>query len=138
MSKTELVPEPVRVLAEKLRQPRPMRRGSLGERFIRCGKARCACATDETARHGPYFSLTRSRTSGTQSRRLTAEQAARAREQLAAGRTFRQVVEAYWRACEQWADAELDAAVGSEAQGAEKRGSSKPSTPTSSPRSRRL
>jgi len=137
MSTTESVPEPVRVLVEKLHQLRPMRRGSLGERFIRCGKARCACATDETARHGPYFSLTRSRTSGTQSRRLTAEQAARAREQLAAGRTFRQVVEAYWRACEQWADAELDAAAGSDAQGAEKRGSKGPSRPTSSPRSRR-
>jgi hypothetical protein len=30
-----------------------MRRGSLGERFIKYGKARCDCARDERARHGP-------------------------------------------------------------------------------------
>jgi PAS domain S-box-containing protein len=58
MARADQVPDFLRVLAEKLSQPRPMRRGSLGERFIKCGKARCACATDEQARHGPYFSLT--------------------------------------------------------------------------------
>ncbi|MGH9381713.1 MAG: DUF6788 family protein [Thermoanaerobaculia bacterium] len=135
MPKTDPVPESVRILADKLRQARPMRRGSLGVRFIKCGKARCACATDDTARHGPYFSLTRSRTRGTQSRRLTAEQAARAREQLAAGREFRHVVEAFWQACEAWADAELEATAAGSA--AKKGGSRRPSTPTSSPRSRR-
>ena len=138
MSKTDPVPEAVRILAEHLGQPRPMRRGSLGERLTRCGKPGCACARDEAARHGPYFSLTRSRTSGTESRRLSAEQAARAREQLAAGRAFREAVEAYWQTCERWADAELDdvaAAAGQTA--AEKGGSRRSSTPTSSRRSRR-
>lgn len=138
MSKTEPVPEPVRSLADQLQQTRPMRRGSLGERYIKCGKARCACASDETARHGPYFSLTRSRTSGTQSRRLSVEQAARAREQLAAGRAFRRLVEAYWQACERWADAELEGvAAAGEQTAAEKGGSKRPSRRTSSPRSRR-
>lgn len=138
MSRTESVPEPVQMLADQLEQPRPMRRGSLGERHTKCGKARCACATDDAARHGPYFSLTRSRTSGTQSRRLSAEQAARAREQLAAGRAFRRLVEAYWRACERWADSELaDIPATAEQTAAEKGGSKKPSTLRSSPRSRR-
>jgi hypothetical protein len=124
MTRAEEIPEAVRRLAEKLSQPRPMRRGSLGERFTKCGKARCACATDEAARHGPYFSLTRAEGGRTRSRRLTAEQAARAREQLAAGQEFRQQVEALWQASERWADQELEQAA---AEGAEKRGSRRPS-----------
>jgi hypothetical protein len=27
-------------------------------RMMKCGKAQCACATDATKRHGPYFELT--------------------------------------------------------------------------------
>ncbi len=26
--------------------------------MMKCGKARCACASDATKRHGPYFELT--------------------------------------------------------------------------------
>ncbi len=26
--------------------------------MMKCGKARCACASDPTKRHGPYFELT--------------------------------------------------------------------------------
>lgn len=132
MTPAEEIPEQVRVLAEALSLPRPMRRGSLGERFIRCGKERCACARDEQARHGPYFSLTRNVDGRTQSRRLTAKQAERAREQLAAGRRFREQVEALWQACEQWADAELEEPA---AEGAEKRGSRRSSPRSSRPRS---
>jgi hypothetical protein len=133
MTRSDQIPEVVRGLAEALSQPRPMRRGSLGERFIRCGKERCACARDEQARHGPYFSLTRSQDGRTQSRRLTAQQAERAREQLVAGRAFREQVEAYWQACEAWADAELE---GGAAEGAEKKGSRRSSPRSSRPRSR--
>ena len=126
MDKSDQVPDPVRVIAKKLSQPRPIRRGSLGERFIRCGKARCACATDEQARHGPYFSLTRTVEGRTRSRRLSAREAERVREQLAAGREFRQQVEALWEACEQWADDELVQQVAEEAEKGGSRGSSKP------------
>ena len=38
---------------------KPMRRGSLSERYVKFSKPRCPCATDTNARHGPYFSLTR-------------------------------------------------------------------------------
>jgi len=134
MDKLDQVPDPVRVIAKELGQPRPMRRGSLGERLIKCGKARCACAIDEQARHGPYFSLTRTVDGRTQSRRLSAQEAERVRQQLAAGREFRQQVEAMWEACEQWADEELTRQAADQA----KKGGSRRSSPRKSrPRSKR-
>ena len=126
MSKAEDVPEAVRILSEQLGQPRPLRRGSLGERYLKCGKPNCACATREQARHGPYFSLTRVVGGRTRSRRLTAQQAERVRQQLAAGQEFRRQVEAYWQASETWAEAELELVAAAEA--AEKRGSKQRST----------
>ena len=59
------------------------------------------------ARHGPYFSLTHAVGGKTRSRFLTAEQAELAREQIDSGREFREHVEAYWEACEEWADQQL-------------------------------
>jgi len=53
------VPPEVHELAAELADVQPMRRGSLSERAIRCGKPGCACAEDPKSRHGPYFSLTR-------------------------------------------------------------------------------
>jgi hypothetical protein len=85
-----------------------VRRGSLSERTIRCGKAACACADNPKARHGPDHSLTQAVGGKTRSRFLTDDQAALALQQIAAGRQFRQHVDAYWEACEQWADAQLE------------------------------
>ncbi len=39
--------------------PKPMRRGALSERYVKCSKKGCACAESPDARHGPYYSLTR-------------------------------------------------------------------------------
>jgi hypothetical protein len=70
----------------------------------------------------------------TQSRWVLPEQVATLRRQVEAGQQFRRQVEAYWQACEQWADSELEAA----SQGAAKKGASKkPSRPKSRPKSRR-
>jgi len=33
-------------------------KGTVLRRMMKCGKARCACASDATKRHGPYFELT--------------------------------------------------------------------------------
>ena len=66
-----------------------MRRGSVSERTIKCNKPGCACARDPKARHGPYFSLTRSVKGKTHSRFLTAQQAVLARQQIEAGHQFR-------------------------------------------------
>ena len=52
------LPPDVRAAAA-VAHPRLMRRGSVGERFMKCGKPSCACHTDKKARHGPYFVLTR-------------------------------------------------------------------------------
>ena len=109
MAETPEVPAPVRTLAAQVAAPTPMRRGSLCERYVKCSKPGCACAERPAARHGPYFSLTRTVGGRTQSRFVPAAQAARVRQQIAAGQQFRRHVDAFWDACEHWADAELDA-----------------------------
>jgi hypothetical protein len=105
--------------------------------MIRCGKAGCACADDPKARHGPYHSLTQAVDGKTRSRFLTAEQAAVAERQIAAGREFRQHVDAYWEACEEWADAQLEPEPTASLEEAEKRGSKRRSKPISSRKSKR-
>src|SRR6266853_1571420 len=52
------VPSSLRELAAVLSQPKPMRRGSVSERTMKCGKAGCPCQEDPKARHGPYYRLT--------------------------------------------------------------------------------
>src|ERR1039457_6820567 len=108
MAASPEVPPRVRQLVTELAQPQPMRRGSLSPRTIKCGKAACACADDPKARHGPYFSLTQAVEGKARSRFLSAERAAVAQQQIAAGRQFRQHLDTYWEACEEWADAELE------------------------------
>ena len=108
MIQSSEVPGAVRELADGLAQPQPMRRGSVSERYVKCSKPGCACATNPRARHGPYFSLTRAVGGQTHSRFLSSEEAALVREQIARGQQFRQRVETYWTACERWADAQLE------------------------------
>src|SRR5437867_13220630 len=91
-----VVPPRVRQLAAELADPKPMRRGSLSERTIKCSKPSCACAQDPKARHGPYYSLTHAAGGKTRSRLVTAEQADMVLQQIAAGRKFRGRV---WMRC---------------------------------------
>ena len=124
----EGVPAAVAQVVARLAEPKPMRRGSVSERSMKCGQKGCRCQVDPKARHGPYYSLTRSEGGKTQSRYLSAEQAEAARRQ----------VEAYWQACERWADAQLEAPEAATEQGAAKKGGSKkPSRRKSAPRSKR-
>ncbi len=129
----ERVPAFVRKLAKELAEPRPIRRGSVSERYMKCGHKECRCQHDRQARHGPYFSLTRAEGGKTRSRYLTAERAALARQQVEAGQAFRKQVERYWQACEQWGDTQLEASEAA-SQEAAKKGSSKQ---RSKPRSKR-
>jgi hypothetical protein len=94
-------------LAARLAQPKPMRRGSLSERYVKCSKPGCLCATDPNARHGPYFSLTRAVKGRTQSRLVGSDKATMVQRQIAAGHEFRDQVEDYFKICEEWADEEL-------------------------------
>jgi hypothetical protein len=138
MPNSPIVPSAVRQLAAQISEPKPMRRGSLAERYVKCSKPGCLCAEQPQARHGPYYSLTRAVAGRTQSRFLSVDQAAIVRRQVAAGRQFRQQVDAYWEACERWADAQLDAPEVAGREPAEKRGSARPSrrrSPTRSTRS---
>ncbi len=128
-------PPDVRQLATELADAKPMRRGSLSERAIKCSKPSCACAQDPKARHGPYFSLTHAVRGKTHSRFLTAEQADLVRQQIAAGRKFRGRVDALWEACEQWADSQLTDVSASSGE-AKKGGSRKISQTKSSRKSK--
>jgi cytochrome P450 len=117
------VPSSIRALAAVLSQPKPMRRGSVSERTMKCGKAGCPCQEDPKARHGLYYSLTRPMAGKTHSRYLSPEQAQLARQQIEQGLTFREQVEQYREACEQWADAQLERFPAASREAAEKGGS---------------
>src|SRR6266567_2973203 len=121
MTNLTSLPPRVAELSAALSQPRPMRRGSVNERRMKCGQAHCACQGDPKARHGPYYTLTQATGGKTRSRYVAAAQVPVLRRQIEAGREFRQQVEAYWDACEEWADAELESTQAAEA--AEKKGS---------------
>ena len=131
------VPSEVREKLATLEEPRPMRRGSLSERYMRCNKVGCSCAERADARHGPYFSLTRVVGGRTQSRLLSSEHAEVVRAQVEAGQQFRKHVEAYWQACEQWADAQLEEPEAASQEAAKKGASKRRSKARLSPRSKR-
>jgi hypothetical protein len=114
-----------------------MRRGSVTERRVKCNKPGCPCADDADARHGPYFSVSRVVKGKTQSRWLDADQAKVVRRQVESGQQFRRQVDAYWDACERWADAELEGPDAASKEAAKKGGSKRPSRPKSSRRSTR-
>lgn len=132
-----MAPPGVHQLATELADIKPMRRGSLSERAIKCSKPSCACAQDPKARHGPYFSLTRAVGGKTRSRFLTPQQAVLAKQQIEAGRSFRNRTDAYWDACEQWADSELAAISEAPSKEAKKKGSKLPSKTRSSKKLKR-
>ena len=137
MMPREPIPTVVRKLAKELAEPTPMRRGSVSERFMKCGQKECRCQHDPQAWHGPYFSLTRSEEGKTRSRYLSAEQAALARQHVEAGHEFRKQVERYWQACERWGDTQLEASQAASHEAAKKRASKRRSGSKSSPRSKR-
>ena len=129
------VPPQVAELSAALSQPRPMRRGTVNERRMKCGQANCACQRDPKARHGPYYMLTQASGGKTRSRYVSSGQVPLLRRQIQAGREFRQRVEAYWEACENWADTELVQTQAAEA--AEKKGSRRASGKRSAKNSKR-
>jgi hypothetical protein len=130
-------PSAVLDLARQISEPKPMRRGTFSEQRLRCNKAGCACADSPTARHGPYYRVVRVVGGKTQSRHVPTAQAEMVRKQVEAGQQFRKRVEDYWGACEQWADAQLEASTAApETEAAKKGGSKRRSTPRSSGKSK--
>jgi hypothetical protein len=100
-----------------------MRRGSLTERTVKCSRPGCPCKDRPEARHGPYFSLTRSVAGTTRTRLIAATQADTVRRQIETGRQFRDATELYWVACERLADAEIERLAEPAADRREKGGS---------------
>ena len=127
------VPTHVRELARRLAEAKPMRRGSLSVRYLKCNKAGCGCADDPQARHGPYTSVVRTVGGTSRSRSVPAAQAPVLRQHVEAGQQFRKDVEAYWQACERWSDQELDAPPAASETEAAKKGGSKQRSPAKSP-----
>lgn len=118
------IPADVLALAQRLADAKPMRRGSLSERYVKCSKPDCPCGDSEDARHGPYYSVSRVVNGKTRSRWLDSTEAELMRRQLEQGQAFRRNIEAYWEACERWADAELES-VEAATEEAAKKGASK-------------
>lgn len=118
-------------------EPVPMRRGSVSERFVKCGKSACPCAQDPKARHGPYFSFTHAVKRRTQSRFLSPTEATLVRRQIEGGQPFRSQVDAYWKRCEQAADQELSSLRAAPPEAAQKGGFRRSSQRKSRPRSSR-
>ncbi len=137
MPDTNDTPLAVQDLARQLSEPKAIRRGTFSEQYLRCNKPGCACADRPGARHGPYYRVVRVVEGRTQSRHVPAAQADLLRRQVEAGQQFRTQVDAYWQACERWADAQLDAPEAASQEAAKKGGSTRPSKPRSSPRSKR-
>ena len=131
------VPTAVRDLARQLSEPQPMRRGTLSTQYLRCNKPGCACAGRPGARHGPYYRVVRVVQGRTQSRHVPADRVETLRRQVEAWQAFRQHVEAYWQACERWADTELDTPAAAAQEAAKKGASKRPSKRRSSRRSKR-
>src|SRR2546430_1892438 len=127
------MPDSTTTVPFSLAEPVPLRRGSVSERFVKCGKSACPCAQDARARHGPYFSLTHAVKGQTQSRFLSAHQATVARHQIERGQRFRSEADAYWKRCERAADQELSKVEAAPQEAAKKGGSKRSSKPRSGP-----
>jgi hypothetical protein len=132
---TLVAPTRVAQLAAELSRPEPIRRGSLYERRMKCGQSSCPCQHDPKAAHGPYFTLTQKVGGKTRSRYVAPQQIATLRQQIEAGRQFRERVEAYWEASERWSDEQLEP-VSAPVEAAEKKGSARQSRMKSSKRSK--
>lgn len=139
MAEESAVPKDVERLAAQLAQPRAMRRASVSERWMKCNRTACGCGENAEARHGPYYSVTWAQGGQTRSRLVSAEHAAVVQQQIEADREFRKAIEAYRKASERWADAQLEEIQNQAAstEAAKKGGSKKRSRRRSATRSAR-
>src|SRR5260370_41003981 len=103
MTASSEVPPRIRQLVTELAQPQPMRRGSVSERSIKCGKPGCACNKDPKARHGPYYSLTQAVAGETPSRFPPGPTGPGGQRENAGRRKVRGTVDTFWGACKEWA-----------------------------------
>jgi len=101
--------------AEILRQMQAlgdMRRGSLVEQHLKCGKSPCCCQAPGHPGHGPYFALTRKVQGKTQTRQFRPGPAlARVAREVEAYRRFRQLCDELLAVNERLCDVRPEAAA---------------------------
>lgn len=83
--------------------------GSLSERMMKCGKPNCRCATDPSARHGPYYEWGRMRAGKIAHRYVTHQQAKVLREAIDNYRLVKKLLRAWEADSERLIDAEQPA-----------------------------
>ena len=69
-----------------------IRRGSVVQRFMPCGKAGCRCQATPPELHGPYYQWTRKVRGKTVTVRLTRQEAALMKKWIANGRQLTKIV----------------------------------------------
>lgn len=80
--------------------------GSLSERMMKCGKPNCGCATDPSARHGPYYEWGRMRAGKLTHRYVTPAQAKALRQAIDNHRLVKKLLRAWEGDSEHIIDAE--------------------------------
>jgi len=109
-----------------------LRPGSLVERYRKCGKPNCHCASESGGGHGPSWSLTRQVAGKTVTRVIPVDALDEVREQIAEYRRFRDLGAELIEVSAQLCDARLRAKkTSSETAQAEKGGSKKRLRPAS-------
>jgi hypothetical protein len=122
-------------LKTQLSTVQDMRRGSLVARYRKCGKARCCCAAEHHAGHGPSLSLTWQVEGKTRTKIIAVDAAEQTKAQIMEFRRFRRLCRELVEVSERLCDARM-ASEPAEAQATAQKGGSKKSSPRKS--SRRL
>ena len=114
-----------------------LRPGSIVERYRRCGKPNCHCASEDAEGHGPTWSLTREVAGKTITTIIPVGAVQETRKQIAEYKRFRSLAKELVQASERLCDAQLEAPEAVSQEAAKKGGSKRPSRPKSSRRSTR-
>lgn len=98
-----------------------LRRGSLVERYRKCGKGNCCCAAEGSGGHGPSWSLTWRDDAKTRTKIIPAEAVGTTRAQITEFRRFRRLSRELIELSEHLCDARLEGTQ-AEAQATAKKG----------------
>jgi len=125
-------------LRKQIASIKDMRRGTLRERFRRCGKPNCRCAKPGDPGHGPVWSLTWAVEGKTHTKVIPDGPAVKqTQKQIAEFRRFRDLTRQLLRVSEQLCDARLREAQAEAGATAKKGASKRRSKPKLPPRSKR-
>lgn len=94
-------------VGEKLTDVGDMRQGSIYERFSKCGKSGCRCATEEKYRHGPTVTLTKTVAGKTVLRTIPKEAIELTKAQIGKFQEFRRLSQEYLAVNEEICEAKL-------------------------------